>query len=238
MRRLTGLALALTLALLVSAEARAQDQEQVQHPAVDDVQAWLLLLGLFPIGEQWTLQTEVQPRLNNDLSDVDQVILRGSMGRRLGPRVTLWGGYAYIPRWSAGERFDEQRIWEQLSATFPNLGKWTPSIRIRAEQRFLDDWSDSSHRLRAMGRFVRPIGASPWSLVLWDEYFVNLDDTVGGPPQGFDQNRLYVTALRQLSKTVTLEAGYVWQAQPSTATRGPRHGHTLFAWLTYTQPRR
>jgi Protein of unknown function (DUF2490) len=204
-----------------------------QRPAVNDLQAWLLLLGQLPVGDAWIVHAEVQPRWNDDISQRDQLLLRTALGRRLGPRVSVWAGYGYIPRWSDGERFDEQRTWQQLSATFPRIGTWAPSIRIRPEQRYLDEWGDTSHRLRALGRLVRPLGASPWSLALWDEYFVTVDETPGGPAQGFDQNRLFATVLRKLSADVTLEAGYMWQVQPSTASRGTRHGHTLFAWLTY-----
>ena len=232
MRSATAL-LVLLLAVIAPWPAVAQSDP----PAVNDAQAWLLLLGLFPVGEQWTIQAEVQPRWNDDLTDLDQVIVRGSVGRHFGRRVTVWGGYAYIPRWSDDSRFDEQRAWQQLNVAWAPISRWSSSIRVRAEQRFLDEWGDSSHRLRGMGRVVRPLGASPWSLALWDEYFVNLDDTPGGPAQGFDQNRLFATLLRKLSADVTLEAGYAWQVQPSTASRGVRHGHTLFAWFTYARHR-
>jgi len=225
------LALAVGVVLSVGV-ARAQE---ATGPATHDVQAWLLLVALIPIGEQWTLQTEVQPRWKEDLSERHEAIVRGSVGRRLGRRATLWGGVATVARWTDGQRADdEQRVWQQLSTTFPNVGKWTPSIRIRVEQRFLDAWQDSSHRLRTMARLTRPLGASRWTAALWNEYFVTLDDTRGGPQQGFDQNRVMATVIRPLGKRVTLESGYVWQFVSSTATRAPRHGHTLFTWLTYT----
>ena len=132
----------------------------------------------------------------------------------------------------------EQRTWQQLSATLPKIGAWTPSIRLRPEQRYLDAWGDSSHRMRALGRLVRPLGTSGWSVAVWDEWFVNLDDTVGGPQRGYDQNRLLLTTLRKISRDVTFEGGYVWQHVPGTSTRADRHGHTLFAWLTYAPPAR
>lgn len=201
-----------------------------------DVQAWLLLLGQIPVGDQWIVHAEAQPRWNDDISQRDQVIVRGGLGRRLGRRASVWGGYAYIPRWSSGDVLHEQRIWQQFSATLPRVGRWTPSLRLRQEQRFLDQWGDSSHRFRALGRLVRPIGNSPWSVAVWDEYFVTLDDTVRGPAQGFDQNRLFLTALRKLSPSVTFEAGYLWQVVPANQVRGTRHGHSVFTWLTWAPP--
>lgn len=205
-------------------------------PSVHDTQAWLLLLAQLPVGDAWTVHAEAQPRWNDDISQKDQVILRGGLGRRLNSRVTVWGGYGYVPRWSGDETFHEQRLWEQVSLTLPKAGTWTPSIRLRQEQRFLDQWGDSSHRFRALGRLVRPIGSSPWSVATWDEWFVTLDDTVDGPRQGYDQNRLFLTALRKLSPAVTFEFGYMWQHVPGTAIRPARHGHTLFSWFTYAPP--
>jgi hypothetical protein len=193
----------------------------------------VLLLAQVPVRPAWLVHAEVQPRWNDDISQKDQLLLRGAIGRRLGPRVSVWAGYGYFPRWTDDGRLDEQRTWQQLSASFPRMGKWAPSIRVRPEQRYLDSWGDTSHRLRALGRLVRPIGASPWSLAVWDEYFVTLDDTANGPARGFDQNRLFGTVVRTLSAAVSVEAGYMWQLQPSTPTRGTRHGHTLFTWVTY-----
>ena len=224
----------LVVTLLLPQRLRAQDD----RPAVNDAQLWLQGLALLPIGDAWTIHAEAQPRWNDDISQRDQLILRGAIGRRVSARITLWGGYAYNPRWVDDERLDEQRTWQQLSATFPNMGKWASSLRVRQEQRYLADWGDASHRLRVMGRFVRPIGASVWSLALWDEYLVTLDETSGGPNQGFDQNRVFAGVLRKLSEDVTFEGGYLWQLQPSTASRGTRHGHTAFLWLTYAPPRK
>lgn len=220
--------------LLAPVGARAQ----VAQPSVQDTQLWVQLLALAPVGDAWTVHVESQTRWHEDLANLDQTIVRGAIGRQISRRVTLWGGYAYTPRWSGGDRLDEQRTWEQASITFPTAGKWAPSLRLRQEQRYLDNWGDASHRFRAMGRVVRPLGGSKWSLALWDEYMVTLDDTPNGPRQGFDQNRLFAGAFRKLSRDVTFEGGYVWQLHPSNASRGTRHGHTIFLWLTYAPPRR
>ena len=195
-------------------------------------------LTLVPVGDHWTVHGEAQARWSEDLTQYDQTLLRGAVGRRLNSRVTLWGGYAYAPRVTPGDRLDEQRLWEQASITLPGAGKWAPSLRLRQEQRFLAEWGDASHRFRALGRVVRPLGASGWSLALWDEYMITLDDTLDGPRQGFDQNRVFAGVLRKLTTQVSLEGGYLWQLLPSNASRGVRHGHTALIWVTYAPPRR
>lgn len=221
------------LALMVwpCADARAQ------LPAVSDTQLWLQAQAQLPVGDAWTVHAEAQTRWLDDVSEYDQTMWRGALGRGLGSRVTVWAGYAYNPRWVAGVRLDEQRTWQQMSATLPRMGRWTSSIRIRPEQRYLPEWGDASHRLRMLGRLLRPIGASPWSVALSNEYFVTMDETRGGPHQGFDQNRFFAGAVRKLSADLLLEVGYLWQWQSSTAVRGTRHGHTLIGGLTYAPTR-
>ena len=198
-----------------------------------DTQLWLLLLAQLRVGDQWLVHAEAQPRWNDDVTRADQVLLRGAIGRRLGSRTSVWAGYAYTPRQGSDAWTHEQRLWQQFSATLPKVGQWTPSIRIRPEQRFLASWGDTSYRLRAMGRAVRPLDGSAWSVVTWNEYFVTLDDTDDGPERGFDQNRLFAGVVRRMSSAVTLESGYMWQFVPETDTAPRRHNHTILIWLTW-----
>lgn len=207
-----------------------------QPPASHDVQAWLLLLAQQPVGREWIVHGEVQPRWRDDLRDRDQLLLRGALGRRLGTRATAWAGYAYVPRWRGTTTLHEQRTWQQVNVALPGRVRWVPSIRLRQEQRYLEQWGDASHRFRALGRLVRPIGGSRWSLAIWDEWFVTLDDTEAGPRRGYDQNRLYLTGARRLSTAVAFEGGYQWQHVPAGPGGATRHGHTLFAWVTYAPP--
>jgi hypothetical protein len=125
----------------------------------------------------------------------------------------------------------EQRAWEQASITLPAAGRWAPSIRIREEQRWQPGWADNSHRLRVMGRFVRPISSdNRWSIAAWDESMITFDDTEGGPARGFDQNRAFGGLLRRFSPHASLEFGYMWVA--TNAPVGPRTDfHVPFVWL-------
>jgi hypothetical protein len=199
-----------------------------------DTQFWLQVLATVRLSENWRLHLEEWPRFSQDQEGAFQVITRTALGRRLSPRVTAWGGYAWVAKPPGDGVTHEHRIWEQLSATFPTTARWTPSLRLRLEQRFQDTWGDSSHRVRLMGRGVRPIDArGRWSLATWDELLVTLDETASGPAQGVDQNRLFGGVLRQFSPKVGLEAGYLWVT--SDPPGGPRtHAHNVFVWLNLT----
>jgi hypothetical protein len=199
-----------------------------------DSQLWLQVVATLRLSENWRVHLEEQPRWYENWSEPYQIITRGALGRRVTPRVSLWGGYAWVAKPPGEGVQHEQRIWEQLSATFPTVAQWTPSLRLRVEQRFQDSWSDVSHRIRVMGRGVRPLDAERrWSLVGWDELMLTTDDTGGGPAQGVDQNRLFVGTLRQFSPAVGLEFGYLWvTSEPPGSAR--THAHNLFVWLNLT----
>ena len=85
-----------------------------------------------------------------------------------------------------------------------------------------------------MGRGVRPIDRQRrWSIATWNELLVTLDDTVVGPWQGVDQNRLFAGVLRQFSPHVGLETGYLWvTSDPPSGSR--THSHNLSVWLNLT----
>lgn len=204
-------------------------------PAVHDTQLWTQVVATVSLSDKWLTHLEAQSRWFEDLQAHDQLIIRNAVGRRLSRRVTIWGGHAWTPRTFDDGWTHEQRIWEQLSATFPAIGAWTPSIRIRQEQRFLDSWDDTSHRLRLMGRAVRPVDAEKlWSIVAWNEAMITLDETENGPAQGFDQNRAFAGVLRKLSNQAGLESGYLWRTSDPAGSQPRRHDHVLFAWLNLT----
>jgi hypothetical protein len=212
------------IATLTPCAARAQDTV--------DGQLWAQVVATVRLSENWRLHLEEQPRWYEDVAESFQVITRAGLGRQLNSRTTLWGGYAWVAKPPGPGTAHEHRVWEQLSATFPEVGRWTPSLRIRLEQRFQESWGDNSHRLRLMGRAVRPLGEG-WSLVGWDEFMVSADDTAQGPWQGVDQNRLFAGALRQFSPKVGVEFGYLWTtSKPPPVQRS--HAHVAFLWLNLT----
>jgi len=127
------------------------------------------------------------------------------------PRTTVFGGMALIARTATAPTAYEKRIWEQVSLDIPPAGRWAMFGRIRLEQRWLEQWADSSHRVRFMLRTQRPLGASPWTLALYDETMVTLDATDDGPRRGYDRNRAYAGLMRRVSPLLTAEFGYIWE---------------------------
>lgn len=202
---------------------------QTQH----DAQLWLQALATVGVSENWRLHLEEQPRFHDNVSETLQVITRTALGRRLGSRASVWGGYAWVAKPAGPGTTHEHRIWQQFSSTLPGLGSWQPSVRVRLEQRFQDDWANASHRTRMMGRLVRPLDLSrQWSFVAWNELFVTLDETPRGPSRGYDQNRAFAGLLRQVTPKAGVEFGYLWQTSDPPG-RPRQDAHVAFVWLNF-----
>ena len=196
-----------------------------------DAQQWTLLLATVRPTDAWRLHLELQPRIGDDITAVDQVLTRWAVGRQMTSRASVWAGHAWVANVRSRGNIHEQRLWQQLSVALPSVGDWSPSLRLRIEQRFVEQWANSSHRVRALSRFARPLdGEGRWSIALWNEVFVTLDDTQAGPADGFDRNRLFGGVRRQVTPSIDLEMGYLWQAARPRV--GPhQHAHAAFVWL-------
>ncbi len=171
---------------------------------------------------------EGQGRFNDDSSRFNQGILRGALGLDVAPRATVWAGYAFIPSDPQNRRDDivEHRAWQQLtwSAAQPVAG-FALATRTRLEQRTIEDADDTGWRFRQLVKLTRPLGAGGatyWSL--WNELFVNFNDTDWGADGGIDQNRVFAGIGVNLTASAKAEVGYLNQFV-RRANRDDAHNH-------------
>lgn len=134
---------------------------------------------------------DLQPRFTED-SDFEQLLVRPGVGWDVGGGASLWLGYAYIDTDPpARASFDEHRIWQQFlwSTKLQSLGLQS---RTRLEQRFVETGSDTGWRLREFVKATYPLAfQSRLGLAVYDELFVDLNDTDWGADGGLSQNRLF-----------------------------------------------
>lgn len=205
--------------------------------AKDDWHTWGAVVATGTIGEQdsnvryWV---EGQGRFNDDSSRFNQGIVRGALGYEIAPRTTLWAGYAFIPNDPPNRRDDivEHRAWQQLtwSAATPLFG-FKIASRTRLEQRTIEHADDTGWRFRELVKFTRPLASNEqfyWSL--WDELFVNFNDTDWGANDGIDQNRVFGGVGYKLTPYAKTEVGYMHQFV-RRAGQSDRHNHILSVTL-------
>ncbi|HUD95126.1 DUF2490 domain-containing protein [Sphingobium sp.] len=204
MRRL-ALCLFACLALL-SAPARAATSE--------DEQFWLNLTAMGSIKDELVYFAEVQPRIGDGISRVDQALFRGAIGWKLSPSLTLYQGFAHVVvPIEAGKDANEERSFQQISWTMGKPWGGELSSRTRLEQRWRSDGDDMGWRLREMLRYEKPLKANSDAInaLVYAEGFAALNDTDWGARSGFDQLRSFVGAELGLPGASTLEVGYLNQ---------------------------
>jgi hypothetical protein len=161
---------------------------------------------------RWWL--DLHERQRDEGRDLDTTIVRPGVGYALGERVTAFAGYAWVIAEPRGrDEFGEHRIWEQLTWNLPVDG-FTLQSRTRLEQRFLEGDGETGHRLRQFVKATLPLthDRAVYASV-WDEVFVDLDDTSWGQRTGLRQNRAFVGLGFVFGRgpDVALEVGYLQQ---------------------------
>lgn len=223
---LTRLAFAIT-ALAGATTARAETRQ--------DEQAWVNLTAMGTVTDKLVYFAEFQPRIGDGVSRLDALLLRGAVGWKLSPTVTLYQGYAHvISPIEGGRDVNEERSFQQLNLALGKPLGGELSSRTRLEQRWRSDGSDMGWRLREMLRYEHPLkaGSDAVNALVYAEGFVALNDTDWGARGGFDQLRSFVGAEVGLPGASTLELGYLNQTIDQTRGR-VRMNHVASMTLFY-----
>lgn len=181
---------------------------------IEDGRYWFSLYTQGPLPKEnfyWSL--DIHPRWREEGRHFDTLILRPSLIYKITPKTSIWTGYDTINNHPAGQSsFQENRLWEQVMHQFEPFGALTLTVRTRFEQRDREDYSDIGHRLRQMVRATTPSSLhQQLSWVVWNELFINLNQTDWGVMRGTDQNRLFLGANWKFDELSNLEVGYINQ---------------------------
>lgn len=156
-----------------------------------------------------------QLRYLDDSDGFHQSIFRPGMGYQIAPNTNVWAGYAWINTLATGGTniSDEHRIWQQLMWS-PKFTGFSFLSRSRLEQRFLETGDDCGLRFRQFFKVDRPFHCnSPNSFVVWNETFLDLNETDWGQQGRLGQNRLFLGLGRKFNglNKPKFEVGYLNQ---------------------------
>ena len=203
-----------------------------------DGQQWTLVTAQKELSKKWRAYFEVQPRFGPDLTGgsrrgLERILVRGAIGYRLNPKVSVWQGYAWTPQFLPTDS-NENRLFQQLLYE-DRLGKTGFMNRARLEERFIEGAGGTSIRLRNMVRLAHPISADrKWTAVAYDELFWNLNSTDRGPTSGYDQNRIFLGVSRQTNSKLRIETGYLFAHVNRPRTSSDRQLHVWVVQLAFT----
>lgn len=193
---------------------------------IEDGRLWLNLNAQGALaGERLFWYAELQPRWREEGEELDQVLLRPAVYYALNSQSSIWFGYANVRSHpNSKSSVEENRLWQQYLHTFRLGEKVSLQSRTRLEQRFIEDSHDVGHKIRQLFRLTMPLcEGNPVQLVLYDELFINLNETDYGAQTGFDQNRAFVGINLPLTAATKLELGYLNQYVNGQASDAQNH---------------
>lgn len=192
-----------------------------------DFQSWTQVISTISLDKKdtWFTYMEVQPRIGDDISRLERLIIRPGLGYNLNPSIALFLGYAWTPTYmnSSYEKSfrNENRIWQQVLVNDSRWGlAW--QHRFRQEQRFIEDAAGPSNRTRYLLRGSYPLSQSQkFGLTGYNEIFVNLNSEDNGPKAGFDRDR-YFLGPYFIEGPVRYEVGYLGEVAQTFDEDGGR----------------
>jgi len=204
----------------------------------DDLGLWTPIYLKAPITEKVKVNFEVNPRIQENVTHINQLLIRPSVGYQLNKHWSIWQGYAwvtnYIPHFVSEQRIWEQVLYEKESKKF---SRFSFSNRLRLEERFIQKVHGTPVRIRNMFRFQYALDKDKkWSAILYDEPFINLSTHHGGPQSGVDQNRLFIGLNHKFSSYISAEGGYLMQYLNIHAPRQDRINHNILLSLYFSLP--
>lgn len=198
--------IALVTALLLASTAHAEIEEDGRY--------WLnlSLLGNLP-AEDWNWTLDLRPRWRDEGRNFDQFVASAFVNKKLGQKLSIGLGTDHVQNHPAGrESFEENRIVPQVIYKFDDIAGVKLQSRSRFEFRMREDFDDTSYRFREQIRASYPLAFNPkLSLVLFDELFLNVNDTNWNVRRGIDQNRVFAGVAYQTNSQTGFEFGYLNQ---------------------------
>ncbi|NJN69507.1 MAG: DUF2490 domain-containing protein [Nitrospira sp.] len=183
-----------------------------------DFRLWTPVYLTVSLPSKFIAYMEVNPRIADDVTNIDQLLLRPAIGYQLTENLSLWQGYAWVGNFNQPHTppqssfFEENRIYQQVNYKH-KFSSFKFLSRTRLEERWIEHADGTAVRFRQMLRADIPFPQAPdWALVAYDEVFINLN-TVGvptgkGPGAGLDQNRFFLGINKTFSQYFNVDMGY------------------------------
>lgn len=185
--------------------------------------AWYMYFGNARFqNTKWNLNYDVQYRNYEVFSDLNQLLIRGSVQYMLLDNLTLGAGYGFVNT----EQYlkpdvpvIENRIFQDV-ITQQKIATATVRHRFRFEQRFVEN-QDFKSRFRYLLGIDVPIYQNTeknQSLYasFYNELFMNTDEA-SRKNNAFDRDRLYIGAGYKFNKDLGIQVGWMNQMLQKTA---------------------
>ncbi|MBP9092998.1 DUF2490 domain-containing protein [bacterium] len=174
-----------------------------------DLQLWTPIMLDRTIYKKVRGYLEVSPRVGDNVSGLNQLLLRPALEYRLKDNFSLFAGYLWLSNYTDEGVQNEHRIWQQALMNKSIKGSLLIN-RTRLEQRMFEPLNGAGVRLRHLVKVNYPLHKRIYATAQ-DELFINLNSVEGGPQAGIDQNRIFAGLGIKTIKKARVEVGYQYQ---------------------------
>jgi hypothetical protein len=172
-----------------------------------DLQSWNAIRLTVPVGEKWYVGLQNEARFSDDISKLDEYIIKLYAHYKFSKKFGLSFGYKYIDR---PDDNNEQDPWAE--AVFPHTyNKWQISHQVRFEARIYQGLEGILPRIRYLFNWSRQLGDSFMYVGGFAAIRFNLADKGAGPVEGFEQIRVNANIGFHLGGITRLEVGYLYR---------------------------
>jgi len=201
----------------------AQAYTELGSNTLSDFRLWTPVYLTVKLPNRFLAYMEANPRIGDDVTNIDQLLLRPAIGYQLTDNLSIWQGYGWVGNFNQKHTppqspfFQENRVFQQAIYT-RKLARVNFMSRTRMEERWIEHAAGTALRFRQMFKVSYPLPMAPeWSLVGYDEIFINLNsvDTIddvrrGGkaPGAGIDQNRFFLGVNKTFNQYFNVDIGY------------------------------
>ncbi len=179
--------------------------------------SWYMYYGNTKVeNTKWNFNYDIQNRNHTFITDLNQMLLRGSVQYVWFDNLTVGSGYAFVHTEQfekPDNPFAENRIFQDV-LTNQKIASNTLKHRFRLEQRFIDN-QDFKSRFRYQLGLDIPLYQNTEKnqnlyATLYNEIFMNVDKT-SRKTNPFDRNRLYFGAGFKVNTNLAFQLGWMNQ---------------------------
>jgi len=196
--------------ILLSTGSFSQDMDTTGLQPMD-LQSWNVGRYTYKFGPKWSASVQAEARFSDNISRLDEAILKLYSHINFSNKFGLSFGLKYIDRPDSYNDFDP---WQEL--VFPRkYGKFLVSHQVRFEERIIQTVQGVLPRIRYLFNFSHPIGNSIAYYTGFGAVRFNIGEKGVGPVAGFEQFRIYIGIGFHFGGVTRLEIGYLYRYEVS-----------------------
>ena len=147
--------------VIIGGTTPAQAFTQLGDNTRSDFRLWTPVYLTVKLPSKFIAYMEANPRIGDDVTNIDQLLLRPAIGYQLTEHLSLWQGYAWVGNFNQPHTppqspfFQESRIFQQAIYT-QKFGDFRFMSRTRMEERWIEHAAGTALRFRQMFKLSYP----------------------------------------------------------------------------------